>query len=68
MTDEDTSEHNWPSGADVKIVTSSDGISWENKIRIFGVQTVWPGLMALDSTNFLVLGDNNGAKAQLVSL
>ncbi|KFZ25216.1 hypothetical protein V502_00307 [Pseudogymnoascus sp. VKM F-4520 (FW-2644)] len=61
MTDEDTSAHNWTTGADVKVATSTDGINWGSKVTVFGVQTNWAGMLAVDDTRFLVLGDNGGA-------
>ena len=67
MTDEDTSEHQWISGANVKVVTSTDGVNWGSKVTVFGVQTNWDGMVVLDDSRFLVLGDNGGAKAQLMS-
>lgn len=66
MTDEDTSMHNWTHGAGVKVVTSTDGVNWGSKVSVFGVQTNWAGMLGLDNTRFLVLGDNGGAKAQLM--
>jgi hypothetical protein len=68
MTDEDTSLHTWVTGADAKIITSTDGVNWGNKLTVFGVQSNWPGMITLDSSNLLVLADHNGAKSQHVSL
>ena len=53
----------------VKIITSGDGgKTWGNKITVSKVESVWPGLVTLDSTNFLVLVDNGGVKAQKITL
>ena len=68
MTDEDTSDHHWISGADVKLITSGDGRTFGNKITVFPVQTNWPGQVPLSDSVALVMGDNNGAKAQTVQL
>ena len=68
MTDEDTSDHSWTNGAGVKLITSADGQSFGNKISVFPVQTNWAGQVALSETSVLVMGDNNGAKAQTVLL
>ena len=68
MTDEDTSDHSWTNGAAAKLITSADGETFGNKITVFPVQTNWPGQLALSDTSVLVLGDNNGAKAQNVQL
>ena len=64
MTDEDTSEHAWVGGANVKILTSLDGVYWGAKSTVFPVQTNWPGMVATDSSHFIVMGDNGGAKVQ----
>lgn len=66
MTDEDTSEHKWITGANVKVVTSTDGVNWGSKVTVFGVQTNWDGMVTINNSQFLVLGDNSGAKAQLM--
>ena len=68
MTDEDTSDHHWINGADVKLITSADGQTFGDKISVFPVQTDWPGQVALSDTSILVMGDNGGAKAQNVLL
>ena len=68
MTDEDTSNHRWINGADVKLITSADGQTFGNKISVFPVQTNWPGQIALSDTSILVMGDNGGAKAQNILL
>lgn len=68
MTDEDTSLHNWIEGANAKVITSSNGVDWASKVTVFDVQTNWPGLLVLDETQFLVLGDHDGSKAQLMGI
>ncbi|KZV87662.1 hypothetical protein EXIGLDRAFT_651981, partial [Exidia glandulosa HHB12029] len=69
MTDEDTSAHQWPQQAAMKILTSNDGgITWGHKTTAFAVPGFWPGLLTLDSTSFLALADHNGAKAQKIVL
>ncbi|RDW87965.1 hypothetical protein BP5796_03659 [Coleophoma crateriformis] len=68
MTDEDTSENDWPHGADAKILTSTDGINWSEKTTVMPVQSYWPGLLALDDTSFLLMADHGGAQSQLVTL
>ena len=67
-TDEDTSLHQWTRGSDVKLITSSDGVNYGGKITAFPVQTNWAGQVALNDNSFLVMGDNNGAKAQDIQL
>ena len=68
MTDEDTEEQNWPNGADVKLITSLDGVNWGSKTTVFEVQTSWAGTLVLDDGHFLVMGDNGGCKSQLVNM
>ena len=68
MTDEDTQEHQWVTGAGAKVVTSSDGQNWGNKIEVFDPQANWPGMVPLDESNFLYMADSSGAKAQRISL
>lgn len=68
MTDEDTSEHSWINGADIKLLTSPDGHFFGNKITVFPVQTNWAGQVPLSDNSVLVMGDNNGAKAQNILL
>ena len=69
MTDEDTSDHDWTTGADAKVVTSSDGgTTWGNKLTFSPVQSNWPGLLVLTDTSFLGRADYGGAKAQLIEL
>ncbi|KAL0570430.1 hypothetical protein V5O48_011523 [Marasmius crinis-equi] len=69
MTDEDTSLHDWINGANAKLVVSSDGgSSWSNKITVSAVQSNWPGMVGLDSSQLLYLVDHGGSKAQKVVL
>ena len=68
MTDEDTSAHQWADHAATKIITSTDGINWGSKSTVFGVQSYWPGLLALNDSSLLVLSDFGGAKSQRVAL
>ncbi|KAL6719613.1 hypothetical protein ACLMJK_001534 [Lecanora helva] len=52
-----------------KFITSGDGgQTWGNKINVGQVQSVWPGLCTLDDTKLLMTFDNNGAKAQKITL
>lgn len=68
MTDEDTSEHNWSSGADTKVITSTDGVNWGNKATVFDVQSNWPGMVVLDDSNFLCMAEYSGSKSQHMAL
>lgn len=68
MTDEDTQEHSWITGAGAKLVTSRDGNTFGDKIEVFAPQANWPGMLALDSSDLLYVADANGAKAQKVKL
>lgn len=69
MTDEDTQLGQWTSGASSKVITSVDGgATWEKKIVVFAAQADWPGMVALDESNFLYLSDAGGAKSQRVAL
>lgn len=53
----------------VKLITSGDGGStWGNKITVGNVQSLWPGMLALDSKTFLTMYDNGGVKAQRIAL
>ncbi|OZJ04229.1 hypothetical protein BZG36_02960 [Bifiguratus adelaidae] len=64
MTDEDTSQHQWVNGADVKSLVStsvsSSGITWGNKITVSPVQSNWPGIMTLDNSHALASVDHGG--------
>jgi len=52
-----------------KVVSSSDGgKTWGNKITTSPEQSNWPGLVVVDSKNFLALSDHAGAKAQKVTI
>ena len=52
-----------------KLIPSCDGgKTWGNKITVGKVQSVWPGMVGLDSASFLVMFDNGGVKAQKVTL
>ncbi|KAI9745088.1 MAG: hypothetical protein M1818_001366 [Claussenomyces sp. TS43310] len=68
MTDEDTSEHAWTSGANVKIITGTDGSTWGDKTTVSPVQSNWGGLTVLNDTNFLLVASYNGAKSYQISL
>ena len=69
MTDEDTQLGQWTSGAGSKLITSVDGgATWGNKIEVFASQANWPGMMALDDSNFLYMSDASGAKSRRVAL
>lgn len=73
VTDEDSSlstpSDGYTSNAAAKLITSGDGgVTWGNKITVGQELSVWPGLYALDETNFLMMFDNGGAKAQKISL
>lgn len=69
MTDEDTSAHDWPRQASMKVLTSNDdGNTWGRKTTMFTPQAFWPGLLTLDNTSFLALADKGGSKAQRVVL
>ncbi|KXN91788.1 hypothetical protein AN958_12063, partial [Leucoagaricus sp. SymC.cos] len=64
MTDEDTSQHNWPTnGADMKIVTSdfTDPAKWGRKTLVSGVQSNWPGLLAKNDGGALGCAGHNGS-------
>lgn len=68
MTDEDTQEHMWITGAGSKLVTGTDGQNWGNKIEVFEPQANWPGILALDDESMLYVVDATGAKAQKIVL
>lgn len=52
-----------------KVISSSDGgKTWGNKITTSPEQSVWPGLVVVDSKSFLALSDHAGAKAQKVTI
>ena len=53
----------------VKLITSCDGgKTWGHKLVVGKPHSVWPGLVGLDSKNFLVVFDNGGVKAQKIAL
>lgn len=69
MTDEDTSAHQWPGQAAMKVLTSTDfGASWGHKTTVFTAPAFWPGLLTLNGTTLLALADKGGSKAQRVVL
>ncbi|KAG2176412.1 hypothetical protein INT43_005646 [Umbelopsis isabellina] len=68
MTDEDTSTHAWIQGAGVKALTSSDGVTWGNKLSVSPPQTNWPGIIPLNNNQMLALFDHNGARSQAIQL
>ncbi|KAF8313893.1 glycoside hydrolase family 93 protein [Clavulina sp. PMI_390] len=69
MTDEDTSLHQWVTGASMKIVTSNsvDPEVWGQKTTVFGVQANWPGLHALSDGSILGCVDYSGAKCKRIT-
>lgn len=73
MTNEDDTlsapAPNYAEKSSVKLITSGDGgKTWGNKITVSKVQSVWPGLVTLDSKSFLAMFDNGGVKAQKIVL
>ena len=73
MTNEDsqltTPSSSYMTDTASKFITSGDGgKTWGNKITIGAVQSVWPGLHALDESSLLMMFDNEGAKAQKITL
>lgn len=74
MTDEDTSAHRWVGGSGVKMVVSADGgRTWGGKVEVGGVQSSWPGIVALGDGGgegkgeALVLFDNGGSRVRKVT-
>ena len=60
---------NYPGSTAGKLITSGDGgRTWGNKIMVGPVSSVWAGLYDIDGTNFLMMFDNGGAKAQKITL
>jgi len=73
MTNEDSQDvapsSSYTTNTAAKFLTSRDGgSSWTNKVTVGQVQSVWPGLLALDDSNLLMMFDNGGAKAQKIAL
>jgi hypothetical protein len=70
MTNEDTSgtASDWPNNAEVKLVTSSDGVSFGNKITVGGSASFWPGLVSTSDTSFLYLYQGAQVFAQAINL
>ena len=71
MTDEDSPNGQWPAGAAMKVVTSTNGgASWGGKTTIFSSSpnSYWPGLLSLDTGSFLALADQGGPKVKKVTL
>ncbi|KAI0032656.1 glycoside hydrolase family 93 protein [Vararia minispora EC-137] len=69
MTDEDTQLHAWISGANAKLVVSTDGGgTWGGKTTVSAVQSNWPGMVTIDSSSLLYMVDFNGVKATRVTL
>ena len=63
------SSNSYPGTTACKLITSGNGGStWGNKIMVGSVSSVWAGLYDIDGTNFLMMFDNGGAKAQLITL
>ncbi|KAF8801543.1 glycoside hydrolase family 93 protein [Phlegmacium glaucopus] len=69
MTDEDTFLHMWPLRASFKILTSdpSDPASWGRKTTVSGVQSSWPGLLALGDGTVLGCSDHGGVNCHSIS-
>lgn len=69
MTDEDTGLHQWVNGSDVKMVVSADGgRTWGGKVTVGGVQSNWPGVVAVGDGEVLVLYESGGSKARRVTI
>ena len=68
MTDEDTQLHAWVTGAGAKVVTSSDGQNWNDKLEVFTPQANWPAMIAVDDNSLLYMADKDGVKAQKITL
>lgn len=68
MTDEDTQDHMWITGAAAKLVTSTDGVTFGNKLQVFPSQANWPAMLALDGMDLVYVADADGAKAEKISL
>ena len=69
MTDEDSPQHNWPMGANTKVLTSTDGgQNWGESMLVGPVQSNWPGMVALDEVSVLVMYENSGAVGRMLSL
>lgn len=69
MTDEDTGGRQWVSGSDVKMVVSADGGStWGGKVTVGGVQSNWPGIVAVGEGEALVLYESGGSKVRRVTI
>ena len=59
----------YPTATAAKLITSGNGgATWGNKITVGPASSVWPGLYDIDSTNFLMMFDHGGAKAQHITL
>lgn len=60
MTNEDTSDAN-SDGAQMKVITSTNGgVSWGASV-VTGTTAHWPGLYGRDSTHFLALYGKDGS-------
>ena len=73
MTNEDSNlsappKDGYTTNTKSKFITSGDGVTWGNKITVGQVLSVWPGLYDLGALSLLMLFDNNGAKAQTITL
>lgn len=68
MTDEDTQLHEWTKGAGTKMLISSDGVKFEEKIEVFEPEALWPGMVALNDSALLYMADHGGAKSQVVRM
>ncbi|KZP20116.1 glycoside hydrolase family 93 protein [Athelia psychrophila] len=69
MTDEDTSLHEWVTGANFKIVTSAstDPAVWGQKTTVAPVQSNWPGLLANGDGTVFGCADTSGAYCHRIS-
>ncbi|TKA75492.1 hypothetical protein B0A49_02023 [Cryomyces minteri] len=69
MTDGDTQQHAWITGADDKMLTSGDGgATWGNRLRVFAPQSNWPSLLALDASSLPYMADFGSCEVQKVVL
>ena len=73
MTNEDSDltspSSTYTTNTAAKFITSGDGgNTWGNKMTVGNVQSVWPGLCTLDESNLLMMFDNQGAKAQKMTI
>ncbi|KAF8316546.1 glycoside hydrolase family 93 protein [Clavulina sp. PMI_390] len=69
MTDEDTSLHQWVSGANMKILTSNsvDPEVWGDKTTVFPVQASWPSVFGLSGGGVLGCAAHTGAQCSRIT-